>query len=320
MSKLDIPSADFAPDLARGNLKMAMASAGATNPHALWTVPPSQLRVIDGFNGRIRTPAYLEHLAGVKNSIRENGYYQDKPLAGYVAKEDGEDVIYVTEGHTRFEAVAELTAEGHEIEKVPVVIKPNGTSMEDLTVALVTSNDGRPFTTYEKALMVKRLVGMGLDEATIAKRLGFKTGKSYVDDLLTLAGAPKAVRDLVIAEKITATMAIDELKGSGAKAAERLKAAVDTAAANGKSKATPKHLDKSTKPKKAKAAKTEAPSGPIKPQVDADDVLADAQKCGFVINEDVSEDMILKLAATLLDRVGAEVYAEEPASDPAADL
>jgi len=318
MAKLEIPSDEFVPDLARGNLKAAMASAGATNPHALWTVPPSQLRVIEGFNGRIRTPAYLEHLAGVKNSIRENGYYQDKPLAGYVAKEDGEDVIYVTEGHTRFEAVRELIDEGHEVEKVPIVIKPNGTTMEDLIVALVTSNEGRPFTTYEKALMVKRLVGQGMDEATIAKRLNFKTGKAYVDDLLTLAGAPKAIRDMVIADKISATMAIDELKKNGAKATERLKTAVDRAQAAGKAKATGKHLDKPKKPAKAGKTAQESTPEPTAPQVDAADVLADAEKCGFAVGTEVDEKL-LRFAATVLHRVGAEVY-QEAADDPAAGL
>src|SRR5690606_33714456 len=141
MAKLQIPSDDFAPDLVRGNLKKAMADAGAKNPHSLWSVPPDKLRVIEGFNGRIRTPAYLEHLANIKASIRENGYYQDKPLAGYVAKEDDADVIFITEGHTRFEAIRELIDEGVEVETLPVVVKPNGTTTEDLTFALITSNE-----------------------------------------------------------------------------------------------------------------------------------------------------------------------------------
>jgi len=298
MAKMEIPSADFAPELVRGNLKAAMASAGATNPHSLWTVHPSHLRVIEGFNGRIRTPSYLEHLADVKNSIRENGYYQDKPLAGYVAKEDGDDVIYVTEGHTRFEAVRELIDEGHEIEKVPVVIKPNGTSMEDLTIALVTSNNGRPFTTYETALMVKRLIGMGLDEATIAKRLNFKSGKKYVDDLLTLAGAPKAIRDMVIADKIAATLAIQELTKHGAKATERLKAAVEKATAGGKKKASAKHL--ADKPKKAVPARREI-------TMDTARLLKIGMACGVMVTTE-----LMSFVSTVLDEAGIDFFVTEP--------
>lgn len=321
MSKLEIPPTEFAQELISGNVKAAMKSLGASSSD-LWKVEPAKLRRLKDFNGRIRTPAYLEHLASIKESIRENGYYPDKPLAGYVAKDDdGSDVVYVTEGHTRFEAVDELIAEGVEFGTIPVVIKPKGTTMEDLTIALVTSNEGRPFTTYEKALMVKRLVGMGMDEATIAKRLSFKTGKAYVDDLLLLAGAPKAVRDLLIADKIAATMAIAELKASGPKAAERLKAAVDTAAEKGKAKASPKHLEKPAgKPKKAKVAPTPSPEAE-KPALSATDALLDAQNCGLDAVDD--EGKLLKFAATILARFGIEVYdevAEEPKPDPASDL
>lgn len=325
MNKIEIPSTDFELNLVAANVKAAMKGAEASSSD-LWKVHPSKLRRIEGFNGRIRTPAYLEHLASIKNSIRENGYYPDKPLAGFVAKDpdSGEEVIYVTEGHTRFDAVDELIAEGEEFASVPVVIKPKGTTMEDLTVALVTSNDGRPFTTYEKALMVKRLHGMGMDEAIIAKRLGFKTGKAYVDDLLMLAGAPKAIRELLIADKITATMAIDELKKDGSRATARLKAAVTTAEAKGKTRASPKHLEKPAKAPRKAAAEPQPAPGPIKPQVDAADVLADAKACGFeidaggfVTNLEVTDGMLLKLVATSLNRVGAEVYATE---DPASDL
>jgi Predicted transcriptional regulators len=311
MAKLEIPTDEFDLELVRGNVKKAMADAGAKSGD-FWSVPPSMLRVIDGFNGRIRTPAYLEHLARIKDSIRENGYYQDKPLAGFVAKgENGDDVIYVTEGHTRFEAVRELIEEGVEIERVPVVVKPNGTTMEDLTFALVTSNEGRPFTTFETALMVKRLVGMGVDEATIAKRLGFKAGKAYVDDLLSLAGAPKAIRDMVIAEKISATLAIQELKKHGAKAVDRLKAAVAKAEASGKKKASAKHLDKPAKQsKKAASGKDAAEAGKAAQgrEIDSDTVLYDAKACGLL--EQASSDVILAFAATLLNRFGVEVYIE----------
>jgi len=329
MTKLEIPPSEFATELTRGNLKTAMKEAGAKSAD-LWAVHPSKLRKIEGFNGRIRTPAYLEHLARIKESIRENGYYQDKPLAGFVAREDGCDVIYITEGHTRFEAVCELIAEGHEIEKVPVVVKPNGTTMEDLTFALVTSNEGRPFTTFETALMVKRLVGMGVDEATIAKRLGFKSGKKYVDDLLTLAGAPKAVRDLVIAEKVSATLAIQELSKHGAKAAERLQAAVAKAEAKGKKKATAKHVENrpATATKKGKAGEDPAHVEKTQPrgEVNADDVLADAVASGFDPADEAARERLLVFAATLLARFGIELYALEPDSvepeevDPAEGL
>lgn len=325
MAKMQIPSADFSPELSRGNLKAAMADAGAKNPHSLWSVPPDQLRVIEGFNGRIRTPEYLEHLATVQASIRENGYYQDKPLAGFVAKDNGADIIYVTEGHTRFEAVRNLITEGMEFETIPVVIKPNGTSVEDLTIALVTSNEGRPFTPYETALMVKRLVGMGLDVPTIAKRLA-KT-QTYIDDLLTLVAAPKAVRDMVVVGHVSATLAISEVKAHGSQATGRLKAGLEKALAKGKSKVTGKHMEKPEKPTKGKKPKKDAPvpeaTDDDAAQVSVERVLEIADRCGFGVGTKDLDDKLVSLAATLLDEVGASVYYTESAAqtaDPAAGL
>jgi ParB family chromosome partitioning protein len=310
MAKPEIPSTEFSTELARGNLKTAMAEAGAKNPHALWMVPYGQIKIIPGFNTRIRTPEYEAHIEATKESIKENGFYQDKPLTGYVALEDGQQVIYLTDGHTRHEAAGRAIDEGYSLENLPIVIKPNGTSMEDLTIALVTSNNGRALTPYETAVVVKRLLGMGLDEATIAKRLNFKTGKRYVDDLLSLIGAPKAVRDLVIAGKVSSSMAIDELKANGTKAVETLKAAVETAQASGKAKASPKHLSKSKKP--ATARKPAFPK-----EIDAKDVLADAEAAGFAVGTEV-DDKLVTFAATLLDRVGVTVFKQE--ADPASDL
>lgn len=332
MAKLEIPAGDFELNLTLGSTKAAMKDAGAGSTD-LWKVHPSKIKRIPGFNGRIRTPGYLAHLAHIKNSIAVNGYYPDKPLAGFVAKdeESGKDVIYLTEGHTRLDAVDELIAEGAEIDTVPIVIKPKGTDMEDLTVALARSNDGLPFTVFETALLVKRLHLMGMDEKTIAVRLNFKTGKRYVDDLLLLAGAPKAIRDMLIADKITASMAIEQLKSEGSKATENLKAAVKTAAEKGRDRASPKHLPETAKTAKAakkaapapaaeKAAKPAKDAKVEKPSIRAIDVLLDAEKCGFAINTEVDEK-ILKLAATLLDRFGIEVYDEEADdSDPADGL
>lgn len=327
MSKLEIPSAEFTPELVSGSVKTAMKDAGAKSAD-LWKVHPSKLRVIEGFNGRIRTSSYEEHVQNIKQSIIENGYYPDKPLAGYVAKEGDENVIYVTEGHTRHEAVQLAIAEGHEIEAIPVVVKPAGTSVEDLTVALVTSNEGRPFTTYEKSLMIKRLIGMGMDEDTIAKRLMMT--KKQVENLLVLAGAPKQIRDWVIADKISATLAIDELQKHGAKAVERLKKAIETAASKGKKKASAKHVeDKPAKAKKAKAAAEPADDqgGDATPadtgkSIDAADVLADATACNINLGSEETRAKILKFAATLLERFGIEVFSDESAGedDPAADL
>lgn len=236
-------------ELTRGSVKTAMKEVGATSSD-LWRVKPSDLHVIPGFNGRVHNKAYDEHVDAIANSIIENGFYQDKPLAGYVAQVDGQNVIYITEGHSRRLAALKAIEQGAQLETVPVVIKPNGTSLEDLTIALITSNNGKPFTPYETGLVIKRLIDMGMDEKVVAKRLGY--GKAYVSGLLSLVGAPKSVRDLVQDDKVSASMAIAAIKEHGDKAATHLKAAVDTAKAAGKDKATPKHAKAAAAPKEVK--------------------------------------------------------------------
>lgn len=215
---------EFDASLTAGNVKAAMKDAGAVSAD-LWQVAPDRLRVLEGFNARVKNDAYTARVRWIADSIKANGYYKDKPLSGFVAREDGVDVIYVTGGHRRHEAVHLAISEGVEVPRVPVVIKPKGTGMEDLTVDLIVGNEGEPLTTYEQAVVCKRLAGFGWDSKEIARRVGYSTAQ-YVDGLLALAGAPLPIRKMVIESVISATMAIEAIKKHGDKATDVLLAAV----------------------------------------------------------------------------------------------
>lgn len=215
---------DFDSNLTAGNVKAAMKDAGAVSAD-LWQVAPGMLRVLEGFNARVKNDAYAARVRWIADSIKANGYYKDKPLTGFVAREDGADVIYITGGHRRHEAVALAISEGVEVPNVPVVIKPKGTCMEDLTVDLIVGNEGEPLTTYEQAVVCKRLAGFGWDSKEIARRVGYSTPQ-YVDGLLSLAAAPLPVRKMVAEAVVSATTAIDALKKHGDKATDVLLAAV----------------------------------------------------------------------------------------------
>lgn len=228
---------DFTRELTPGNTKAAMKAVGAASSD-LWKVAPGQLRTLEGFNARIKNDAYAARVRWIADSIKANGFYPDKPLTGFVALEDGEEVIYVTGGHRRHEAVALAVSEGVEVATVPVVIKPRGTSMEDLTVDLVVGNEGEPLTTYEQAVVCKRLAGFGWDSKEIARRLGYSTAQ-YVDGLLSLASAPLAVRKMVIEAVISATTAIEAIKKHGDKATDVLLAAMVKSAGG---RVTAKHM------------------------------------------------------------------------------
>ncbi len=232
---IDEPTADIELNLVPGGVKAAMRDAKSRD---LWQVPVSEIKVMAGFNVRVKNADLEAHIRELANSIKEEGFHQDKPLAGYIAKEDGESVIYVYDGHCRLEAAKLAIAEGAEIDRLPVVTAPAGTSAEDLTLALFSSNSGRNLQPYELGILCKRLVGYGWDIDKIAAR--FNRTRNNIDDLLFLVAAPKGVRDLVMSGAVAASFAIETLRKHGSKALEVLLASLDKAKAAGKERATAK--------------------------------------------------------------------------------
>lgn len=225
-----------------GNVKAAMANAGAKSSD-LWMVPYAGLRVAAGFNARLRTPAYEAKVAWLTEQMIAKGYLREAPLTGYVVKEDGADVVYVTAGHRRYEAIGRAIAAGAAIERVPVITHPAGASVEDLTVKLVTENNGEPLAPLEVATVCKRLQGYGLEDKEIAQRLGYTM--PYLSQLFGLLAAPKVVRDMVAAGQVSATLASATVRKHGANASKKLADAVKSAAAKGKAKATQKDVEPS---------------------------------------------------------------------------
>lgn len=253
MSKPVLPSTEFSLELMKGGVDAAVTAAGASRGGGNYRVPPDKIRKIEGFNVRIKDAAYWERVKLIKNSIIANGYDTAKPLKVFVSKEDDGSYFDLIDGEHRLDAVNMAIEAGVVIDFVPVSIAPAGTSMEDLNFSLINSNSGAPLSPYETAIVFKRLIGRGVDEHEIARRSGYS--KKYVDDLLGLMAAPKAVRDMVIKGQITVTLALAELKNGDAKAiVERLKGALDTAQAAGKTRATAKHIRKAGTPKKTKPA------------------------------------------------------------------
>jgi len=243
MEKLSLPKAKFAHELTAAPVDPTMKAAEATSAK-LYRVPVSKIKVIPGFNVRVQSPDYIAHRDAIRASIAANGYDSTKPLAGYVAKEGDENVIYVTDGHTRLDAVNEYnadpdTAEKDEITTLPVIVQPKEVSLTDLTVMLHTANSGRPLTPFELGVVVKRLLAEeDAKKADIAARLGVTT--RYLDDVLLLANADSKVKQHVAAGAVSSTMAIQLLRKDADSAAEKIEAAVKKTAGTGK-KATKKH-------------------------------------------------------------------------------
>jgi ParB family chromosome partitioning protein len=248
--KMTLPAVNL--DLKLESGKMKAITAAATGKENTYIVPVDQLRPLPGFNVRVReTEDYRQHVENLKQSITENGFYHNKPLAGFIGKEGDEDVIFVTDGYTRLEAVNEINAEDvdgtNELPGLPVSLKPADSTLADLTIALVQDNSGRPLTPYEMGVVVQRLAAMTDEDGSamftksdIARRLSVT--ERYIDDLNVLVAAPAKVRNAVLRGEVSSTLAIQELRKNPKKAEERITAAVSKATAAGKTKATKKDI------------------------------------------------------------------------------
>lgn len=246
VQKMTIPSSKVEIALAAGTTAAGMKSAEAT-AGKLYNVPVGAIKPIPGFNVRVDNADYRAHRDMIGASILANGYDETKPLEGYVAKEGDENVVYLTGGHTRFDAVNAINADaenGVTIDKLPMIVRATAPSLTDLTVALHTGNNGRPLIPFELGVVVKRLLkDEGADKAEIAKRLAVTP--RYLDDVLLLVNSPKEVRTAVLEDKVSSTLAIQELRKAGdepKKAVERITAAVEKATSSGKKKATAKDV------------------------------------------------------------------------------
>lgn len=220
--KTETPSADFHVELIQGGAKAAMRQAGVKTRDLLM-VPIDQIKIVAGLNVRIHDEDYEAHIEEIKESIIENGFYQHFPLPGYVGTEGDQTFIYLVGGFTRFEAAKRAIAAGTPIEALPMVLKPPGTSMLDLTIAIDQDNTGAPLRPYERAVLVKRAIGYGADEATIAQKMNIS--EQYVRDLLYLLGLPHAVQQMVANRQISAGHAIVTARAHGADATRVLQEA-----------------------------------------------------------------------------------------------
>lgn len=246
--KLTLPKAKFAHALTAGPVDPTMKAAEASTAK-LYHVPVAKIKTIPGFNVRVPSPDYIEHRDNLAALITANGFDGTKPLAGYVAKEDDGNVIYITDGHTRLDAVAvfnETAKKSDKITSLPVLVHPKEVSLTDLTVALHTANSGRPLTPFELGVVVKRLLAEdGASKKDIAARLAVTP--RYLDDVLLLADADKGVKQHVASGAVSSTMAIQLLRADADTAAEKIEKAVKTAADAGKKKATKKDAGPKTK-------------------------------------------------------------------------
>jgi len=209
----------FDANLFPANVKETMKLLG-NGSSDLWKVPPQNIRVLPGFNVREENDEKRDHVRSLANSIKKGGFWNHRPLAGYAALENGTQVIYVTDGHCRLEAVILAISEGANISTIPVVIAAKGTNRDDLTFELLTTATGKPLTPLEESVAIKRLIRFGHSVNDIADRLSCDVSK--IEGRLLFAALPKNVHDLVKSGQVSFTNALATYKKHGTNAEARL--------------------------------------------------------------------------------------------------
>ncbi|SIT50482.1 ParB-like partition protein [Paraburkholderia piptadeniae] len=231
-------------EIVPGNVKDVMRTF-KTGVADVYMVRLDALRVRPGFNAaREADPEYPLAVREYAESMKANGFFRHKPLKVSAAS-DG--FLYIADGHTRFAAVQLANSEGAGIESVPVINEMRGTTEEDRIFGLILDNNGRKLTPLGEAMVIKQLLGRGIEEKEIARRLGYSV--TTIAKALTLVAAPAPIREMVASGEVSATTAVKAIKENGAEAVAVLEEAKATAKAAGKTKVTEKHLKPKATPK-----------------------------------------------------------------------
>lgn len=205
----------------------------------LWQLPPEKLQVEPRLNFRIDTPAYLEHVREIADSIKANGFYQEEPLAGFMAlMPDGSNICIIYKGITRLRAALLAQQEGYNLRAVPVSINQMGLNMEKILISMYQGNRHKEYSYYEKSAVCRSLYETNMQPEEIIASLGI--GMQMFENHMALMAAPREIRHMVAYEQVSGTQAVECWKKHGHSALSILQETLQTARLAGKSKATPR--------------------------------------------------------------------------------
>lgn len=170
----------------------------------LYLVPVSQVCVKEGLNERFDYGDIEE----LELSIKTLGIQE--PLKGYTDRTTGK--IVVVKGHRRFQAVQNLIAKGFDIEEIPMFTYTKTPTDEEILIAHITSNSGKPLTSIEKSNVAKKLQELGNTCTDIAKKLGMTY--QQIDNFLKLAKAPDEIKEMISSNIISSTTVTNLFKST----------------------------------------------------------------------------------------------------------
>src|SRR6266705_434108 len=202
----------------------------------IYRVDPKLIQTKEGWNSRDASdPANAEHIATLAASIKEIGV--KKPLVCYMENE----IVYVTDGHCRLQAVMQLINAGVEIKTVPVMVEDRFANEADRIFSQIVHNQGKPLTAIEQAKVFKRLIDLGWAQKDIAVKAGMSGGR--VSQLLELLTLLLVLQKFITEGKASATMVLATFKkhnGDVALTVAELNGAVAVANEQGRKRAMPK--------------------------------------------------------------------------------
>lgn len=202
----------------------------------LYRLDPKIIKMHEGWNSREATdPANANHISELAASIREVGV--KKPLVCYMEN----DIVYVTDGHCRLQAVMHLIEDGIEIKTVPVMVEDRHANEADRIFSQIVHNAGKPLTSLEQAKVFKRLLDLGWVQKDIALKAGISGGR--VSQLLELLILPAILQKYIIEGKASASMVLNIYKKHKHNVDEtimELNGAVKVAEESGRKRAMPK--------------------------------------------------------------------------------
>lgn len=228
---------------------------------------PFDLQIKEGWNSReMDDPENHAHIDRLARSIASEGVH----TALKVFWENG--AAFVVDGHMRLLATLRaINVYNAAVETIPVKNLDKTFSEVDRLMLQETGNSGKTFSPIERGTLFKKLLNLGVSEATIAERAGLSV--TQVNNLLTLQAAPGVIQQMVKAGQISATTATIIVKDSASdeeavkKVQEALAAAQAHAQTKGKTKGdgvapvkvTAKHINsQKLSPRKALKAALEA--------------------------------------------------------------
>lgn len=202
----------------------------------LYRLDPKIIQIKEGWNSReANDPANASHVAELAASIKEIGV--KKPLVCYMEDE----IVYVTDGHCRLQAVMHLIESGVEIKTVPVMVEDRFANEADRIFSQIVHNQGKQLTSLEQAKVFKRLVDLGWAQKDIAAKAGMTGGR--VSQLLELNTLPVILQKYIIEGKASANMVLTTYKKHKCNIDEtilELNGAVKVAEEAGRKRALPK--------------------------------------------------------------------------------